>query len=65
MVPVRRLSYFRHPDVGNFYNSISLYSIVIWTLYAVVWGLADENQLLNVDTEIILYAVVPLPQKRL
>ena len=35
-----------------------MFEIVVWSLYALVWGLADENLLLNVDVEIILFAIV-------
>jgi hypothetical protein len=57
-VPARRAAYSRHTNVGKFFTAICLYEIVVWSLYALVWGLADENQFVTVDVEIILFALV-------
>ena len=60
LIPACRSANSRHAKVGKFYIGITLYAIVVWAIFAVVWGLADENRLFNVDTEIVLFAVVNL-----
>ena len=64
LVSARRSAYARHERVGKLFTSICLYEIVVWGLYALVWGLADENQLLSVDVEIILFAMVRVKRRR-
>lgn len=60
MVPGRQSAHSRHSNVGKFYTAISLYAISIWSLYAIVWLLGDVNQVLSVDTGVILFAIVLL-----
>jgi bacteriorhodopsin len=58
LISCRRVAIARNAKVGKLFTVISLYTIVIWTLYPVVWGLGDETRHLTVDVEIILFAVV-------
>ncbi|KAI0102788.1 hypothetical protein GGR51DRAFT_279525 [Nemania sp. FL0031] len=46
-----------------FFGSISLFTLLLWTLYPIVWGVADGARVVNVDGEIIAYAVLDLLAK--
>ncbi|KAI0425958.1 hypothetical protein F5Y09DRAFT_80187 [Xylaria sp. FL1042] len=41
-----------------FFGAISLFMLLLWTIYPIVWGIADGARLVNVDGEIIAYAVL-------
>lgn len=60
LVSARRSAYERHERVGKFFTPLCVFAIFVWSLYALVWGLGEEYQLFNVDTEIILFAIVML-----
>jgi len=49
--------------VGKFFVAISTFTLVLWTLYPIVWGIADGARLVSVDTEIIAYAVLDVLAK--
>ncbi|KAI1502785.1 hypothetical protein F5X99DRAFT_142461 [Biscogniauxia marginata] len=46
-----------------FFGSISLFTLVLWTAYPIVWGIADGARKFNVDGEIIAYAVLDILAK--
>ncbi|KAI0550045.1 hypothetical protein F4679DRAFT_226664 [Xylaria curta] len=46
-----------------FFGAISLFTLVLWTIYPVVWGVADGARIVNVDGEIIAYAVLDILAK--
>ncbi|KAI0406415.1 hypothetical protein F4802DRAFT_95692 [Xylaria palmicola] len=46
-----------------FFGAISLFTLVLWTLYPIVWAVADGARVVNVDGEIIAYAVLDLLAK--
>jgi bacteriorhodopsin len=50
-------------SLGKFYGSISIYTIVIWLLYPIIWGVADGGRILSVNSEIIAYAVLDILAK--
>lgn len=50
--------------VGNFFAAIGGFTLVIWTVYPIIWGIADGSRNMNVDQEIIAYAVSGLPEMR-
>jgi len=50
-------------NVTKLYASISLYTIVIWTVYPIIWGIADGARIMSVDHEIIAYAVLDILAK--
>jgi bacteriorhodopsin len=58
LISARRSAFKRHEKVGKFFTSICACEIVVWVIYALVWGLAVENHLMSVDVEIILLAIV-------
>jgi bacteriorhodopsin len=58
LFPVRRSAVARHARVGKLYTPISVYVIIIWIMYTVVWSLGDGFRVINIDKEIILFAIV-------
>jgi bacteriorhodopsin len=58
VISSRRAAITRSATVGKFFTAISLYTIVIWVLYPIVWALGEGTQRISVNSEIILYAVV-------
>ncbi|KAI1200801.1 hypothetical protein F5X97DRAFT_71132 [Nemania serpens] len=46
-----------------FFGAISLFTLVLWTLYPIIWGIADGARVVNVDGEIIAYAVLDILAK--
>ncbi|KAI0838633.1 opsin-1 [Hypoxylon sp. FL0890] len=42
------------------FASISLFTLLIWTAYPVIWGIAGGARRINVDGEIIAYAVLDI-----
>ncbi|OQN96149.1 hypothetical protein B0A48_18064 [Cryoendolithus antarcticus] len=49
--------------VGSFFAAIGGFTLVIWTVYPIVWGIADGSRNLNVDQEIIAYAILDVLAK--
>ncbi|KAI1349108.1 hypothetical protein F5Y01DRAFT_290478 [Xylaria sp. FL0043] len=46
-----------------FFGGISLFLLLIWAVYPIIWGIADGARIVNVDGEIIAYAVLDLLAK--
>jgi len=49
--------------VGKFFVAIAGFTVIVWTLYPIVWGVADGARILSVDSEIIAYAVLDILAK--
>jgi len=49
--------------VGNFFAAIGGFTLIIWTVYPIIWGIADGSRNMNVDEEIIAYAVLDVLAK--
>ncbi|KAI0479740.1 hypothetical protein F4859DRAFT_529884 [Xylaria cf. heliscus] len=46
-----------------FFGAISLFTLILWTIYPIVWGIADGARMINVDGEIIAYSVLDILAK--
>ncbi|KKY15692.1 putative opsin 1 [Phaeomoniella chlamydospora] len=46
-----------------FVISISTFTLVLWALYPIIWAIADGARIINVNSEIIAYAVLDLLAK--
>jgi len=59
----------RHAIAGKdkktkaFVASISAFTLLLWTVYPIIWGVADGARILSVDAEIIAYAVLDILAK--
>jgi bacteriorhodopsin len=49
--------------VGKLFGSLAAFTLVLWTAYPIVWGIADGSRRATVDTEIIAYAVLDILAK--
>ncbi|KAI1344759.1 hypothetical protein F5Y15DRAFT_4180 [Xylariaceae sp. FL0016] len=47
----------------TFFGAISLFTLFLWTVYPIVWGVADGSRMVNVDGEIIAYAILDILAK--
>ena len=54
----RRAAIARNAKVGRMFTAISIYTVIVWSIYPIVWALGEGTQRISVNTEIILYAVV-------
>jgi bacteriorhodopsin len=48
----------RHAKVSKLFTHLASYTVVVWTMFPIVWVLGEGNQRISVDTEITLYMVV-------
>jgi bacteriorhodopsin len=53
----------RGAKVGKLFGSLSLFTLILWTAYPIVWGIADGARKVSVDTEIVIYAVLDVLAK--
>ncbi|KAF2738466.1 family A G protein-coupled receptor-like protein [Polyplosphaeria fusca] len=53
----------RSNQVATFFASIAGFTLLVWTAYPIVWGLADGARKVSVDGEIIAYAVLDVLAK--
>jgi len=51
------------PKLRSFFIAIGAYTLILWTAYPVVWGLADGARIVGVDGEVIAYAVLDVLAK--
>ncbi|KAH7073363.1 hypothetical protein FB567DRAFT_198299 [Paraphoma chrysanthemicola] len=51
------------PKLRGFFVSIAAYTLILWTAYPIVWGLADGSRKIGVDGEVIAYAVLDVLAK--
>ncbi|KAL9124999.1 MAG: hypothetical protein Q9217_005734 [Psora testacea] len=48
---------------ATFFSAIAGFTLVLWTVYPIIWGIADGSRNLNVDGEIVSYAVLDVLAK--
>lgn len=46
-----------------FFGAIAGFTFVLWTVYPIIWGIADGGRIVGLDTEIISYAVLDVLAK--
>ncbi|PNS14197.1 Opsin-1 [Sphaceloma murrayae] len=59
----RATAFGKGGKVGNFFAAIAGFTFVLWTVYPIVWGVADGARIANVDQEIISYAILDVLAK--
>jgi bacteriorhodopsin len=62
-IPGRRAVKARDAGTTKLFASLGLFTLVLWTLYPIVWGIADGARKWSVDSEIIAYAVLDILAK--
>jgi len=48
---------------SKFFYAIAGYTLIIWMLYPIIWGVADGSRKINIDSEIIAYAILDILAK--
>ncbi|KAL8837671.1 MAG: hypothetical protein Q9205_007533 [Flavoplaca limonia] len=48
---------------ATFFAAIGGFTFILWTIYPIIWGIADGSRNINVDSEIIAYAVLDILAK--
>lgn len=48
---------------ATFYAAIAGFTLILWTIYPIVWGVADGSYKVSVDSEIVAYAVLDVLAK--
>ncbi|EGG00698.1 uncharacterized protein MELLADRAFT_50312 [Melampsora larici-populina 98AG31] len=59
----RRTSYLKSSRVGFLFTAIAVYSMLLWTVYPVVWALSEGSSIISPDLEILFYAVLDVMAK--
>ncbi|KAJ9503460.1 hypothetical protein H2202_000599 [Exophiala xenobiotica] len=47
----------------TFYASIAGFTLILWTIYPIVWGLSEGGHVIDVNQEIVAYAVLDILAK--
>ncbi|KAI9810194.1 MAG: hypothetical protein M1827_006640 [Pycnora praestabilis] len=59
----RQMAISKDQKTGTFFTLIAGYTLIVWTVYPIVWGIAEGSRKMTVDAEIISYAVVDILAK--
>jgi len=59
----RRAALSKDGSTARLFASIGGFTLILWTLYPIVWGIGDGARKWTVDTEIIAYAVLDVLAK--
>lgn len=62
-IPGRRAVLAKDSSTAKLFASIGGFTLILWTLYPVVWGFADGAHKWSVDAEIISYAILDVLAK--
>jgi bacteriorhodopsin len=63
VVSGRRAAMAKDSNTAKLFASIGGFTLILWTLYPIVWGIGDGARKWSVDTEIIAYAVLDILAK--
>ncbi|CAG8978877.1 hypothetical protein HYALB_00005214 [Hymenoscyphus albidus] len=59
----RRAISSKDRSTSSLFNSLGLFTFVLWTLYPIVWGIGDGARKWSVDVEIVAYAILDVLAK--
>lgn len=62
-VPGRKAVQSKDAKTAKLFTAIAGYTLILWTLYPIVWGIGDGARKWSVDGEIIAYAVLDVLAK--
>ena len=63
VIPGRRAVASKSGSTANLFASIGGFTLILWTLYPIVWGIGDGSRMWSVDAEIIAYAILDVLAK--
>jgi bacteriorhodopsin len=61
--PGRQMAYGRSDTVGRSYTGLVVYLLVLWTLYPIVFALAEGTGKITPDKEVVLYGILDILAK--
>ncbi|KAI9706660.1 MAG: hypothetical protein M1836_003669 [Candelina mexicana] len=59
----RSMAQSKNSQTGNFFTAIGAFTLVIWTIYPIIWGIGEGSNTINVDGEILAYAILDVLAK--
>ncbi|KAI9858962.1 MAG: hypothetical protein M1824_003963 [Vezdaea acicularis] len=59
----RRVVTSKDTKSAAFFGSIAGFTLIIWTIYPIVWGISDGSRKVSVDAEVLSYAVLDVLAK--
>lgn len=59
----RAVAQAKDSKTGTFFAAIGGFTLVLWTLYPIVWGVADGSRTIDVNSEIVVYAILDVLAK--
>ncbi|MCJ1406849.1 hypothetical protein MMC19_000919, partial [Ptychographa xylographoides] len=59
----RAMAISKDAKTGTFFQAIAGFTLVLWTAYPIIWGIADGSHNINVDAEIVSYAILDVLAK--
>jgi len=59
----RAMAMSKGGNVASFFGALAGFTLILWTAYPIVWGIADGSRRASVDTEILAYAVLDVLAK--
>lgn len=62
-IPGRRAVASKDSKTAKLFASIGGFTLILWTLYPIVWGIGDGARKWSVDAEIIAYAILDIMAK--
>lgn len=62
-VPGRKFANARDNKTATLFTSLAIFTIVIWTLYPIVWAIGDGARKISVDAEVVAYAILDVLAK--
>jgi len=62
-IPGRRAVAAKDSSTAKLFAAIGGFTLIVWTLYPIVWGISDGARKWSVDAEVIAYAVLDILAK--
>lgn len=62
-IPGRRAVKSRESATGKLFASLAIFTLIVWTIYPIVWAIGDGVRIWSVDSEIIAYAILDILAK--
>lgn len=62
-IPGRRAVMSKDTKTAKLFGAIGGFTLILWTLYPIVWGIGDGARKWSVDSEILAYAVLDVLAK--
>lgn len=61
--PGRRNAARLGSDISRCYNSAGIWTLLLWLIYPIAWGVADGGNVISPDSEMVFYGVLDILTK--